>query len=59
MTTTLLGTIAGVALAIAILVGGWGGFLLALVLGLGGALVGGQLAGEIDLRGVTRGRQRV
>lgn len=59
MRATLLGVIAGLLLAIAILLGDWGGFLLALVLGLGGALLGGQLAGEIDVRGVTRGRQRV
>jgi uncharacterized membrane protein YeaQ/YmgE (transglycosylase-associated protein family) len=56
--TTILGLIAGLLLAIAILLGDWGGFLLALVLGIGGALLVGQLSGEIDVRAMTRGRQR-
>lgn len=59
--TIILAGIAGLLLAIAILLGGWEGLLLALVLGVGGALIGGQVAGEIDLRAAgrtSRTRQR-
>lgn len=58
MTTTILGMIAGLLLAIAILLGDWGGLLLAVVLAVAGALIGGQMAGELDVRGMSRGRQR-
>lgn len=55
--TILLAGIAGLLLALAILLGGWEGLLLGLVLGVGGALIGGQVAGEIDLRAASRGNR--
>ena len=58
MTTTLGGLSAGELLAIAALVGGWAGLVLAAVFGLVGALTAGQLAGELDLAAVVRGRDR-
>jgi hypothetical protein len=55
MTTGLL---AGILLAVAATTGGVGGFLLALVLGAVGLAVAGQLAGELDLTALRRGRER-
>lgn len=55
MTTGLL---AGILLAVAATTGGVGGFLLALVLGAVGLAVAGQLAGELDLAALRRGRER-
>ncbi|MDO9380401.1 MAG: DUF2273 domain-containing protein [Nocardioidaceae bacterium] len=57
MTTSTVGLIAGLLLAIAIAVGGFGGFLLALVLGAVGYLVGGQIDGELDVTEIVRGRR--
>jgi len=57
MTTSTLGLIAGLLLAIAVTIGGFGGFLLALVLGAVGYIVGGQLDGEIDVTAMVRGRR--
>jgi len=57
MTTSTVGLIAGLLLAIAIAVGGFGGFLLALVLGAAGYLVGGQIDGELDVTEIVRGRR--
>jgi uncharacterized membrane protein YeaQ/YmgE (transglycosylase-associated protein family) len=56
MTSSVAGLLAGILLAIAALIGGWAGFALAVVLGSIGALVAGQLTGELDLAAVTRGR---
>ncbi|MFY0406967.1 DUF2273 domain-containing protein [Solicola sp. PLA-1-18] len=57
MTTSTVGLIAGLLFAIAIAVGGFGGFLLALVLGAAGYLVGGQIDGELDVTEIVRGRR--
>lgn len=57
MTTSTLGLMAGLLLAIAIIAGGFTGFLLAIVLGVGGYLIGGQVDGEFDLRALLRGRR--
>ncbi|MDG3013667.1 hypothetical protein [Speluncibacter jeojiensis] len=58
MTTSALGLIAGLLLAIAAAAGGLTGFLLALVLGAAGYLIGGHRDGELDLGAVLRGRGR-
>lgn len=50
---THIGLLAGLLLAIAGLVGGFGGFVLALVLGAIGLLVGRVLDGELDLAELT------
>lgn len=57
MTTSTLGLIAGLLLTIAIVTGGFVGLLLALVLGGGGYLLGGQVDGEFDLPALFRGRR--
>jgi uncharacterized membrane protein len=56
----VIGGAAGVVLAIAALAFGFWGFLLVLVLGGAGALVGAAVTGRIDLRaaiGAARGRR--
>ncbi len=58
MTTSALGLIAGLLLGIAAAVGGFSAFLLALVLGVVGYLLGGQFDGEIDLSSLLGGRRR-
>lgn len=50
------GLIAGLLLALAAVVGGWPGFLLAFVLGLLGLAIGAQLDGNVDVPGLFRGR---
>lgn len=57
MTTSTIGLIAGLLLAIAIVVGGLVGFLLAVVLGAAGYLIGGHIDGELDLSALVRGRR--
>ncbi|MEO3938955.1 hypothetical protein V3N99_19705 [Dermatophilaceae bacterium Soc4.6] len=57
MTTSTIGLLAGLLLGIAAAVGGFGGFLIALVLGVIGYLVGGHYDGELDLSKLL-GRQR-
>ncbi|WP_082600440.1 MULTISPECIES: DUF2273 domain-containing protein [Nocardioides] len=57
MTTSTLGLLAGLLLTIAIVTGGLLGLLLALVLGGGGYLIGGQVDGELDLGSLFRGRR--
>lgn len=57
MTTSTIGLLAGLLLGIAAATGGFGGFLIALVLGVVGYLVGGHYDGELDLSKVF-GRQR-
>ena len=54
MTTSTVGLIAGLLLALAIVLGGLTGLLLALVLGTAGYLVGGHVDGELDLTALTR-----
>lgn len=58
MTTSTVGLIAGLLLAIAIATGGFLGFLLALILGGAGYLVGGHVDGEVDLSGLLGRRDR-
>lgn len=58
MTTSSLGLIAGLLLGVAAAVGGLSGFLLALMLGVIGYLIGGHRDGEFDLIALVRGRGR-
>lgn len=58
MTTSSIGLIAGLLLGIAAAAGGFTGFLVALVLGVGGYLVGGHFDGEIDLGQLLGRRNR-
>lgn len=58
MTTSTIGLIAGLLLAIAAAAGGFPGFLIALVLGAGGYLIGGHFDGEIDLSALLGRRDR-
>ena len=58
MTTSALGLIAGLLLGVAAAAGGFTGFLIALILGVAGYLVGGQRDGEFDLSTLLRGRGR-
>ncbi len=58
MTTSTLGLLAGILLGIAAAVGGFGGFLIALVLGVLGYLLGAHRDGELDLGALVRGRNR-
>ena len=60
MSASVTGIAAGAALAFAILVFGFWGFLLAVVLGLIGGVVGAIVAGRLDVRAVAdaaRGRR--
>ncbi|MGW7537304.1 hypothetical protein [Amycolatopsis sp. NPDC054798] len=57
MNATALGLITGLALGIAAAIGGFGAFLLVLVLGAVGLLVGRLLDGKLDLSQLT-GRDR-
>jgi fatty acid desaturase len=52
------GMFAGLLLGVAAAAGGFSGFLVALGLGALGLLVAGHLAGELDVRGAVRGRER-
>ncbi|MGH3980597.1 MAG: hypothetical protein ACRDRZ_16635 [Pseudonocardiaceae bacterium] len=59
MNATQTGLLAGLILGAATAFGGFGGFLIALALGLLGLLVGRVLDGELDLGElVGRGRDR-
>ena len=60
MTGTLVGAAAGVLLALVALVFGFWGFLLVVVLGSIGAVLGAMLSGLLDVRAVAdaaRGRR--
>lgn len=57
MSTSTVGLLAGLLLGIAAAVGGFGGFLVALVLGVIGYLVGGHYDGELDLSKVLSRRE--
>ncbi|UIJ35607.1 DUF2273 domain-containing protein [Allobranchiibius sp. GilTou73] len=57
MTRSALGLLAGLLMAIAIAVDGFTGFLLALVLGVIGFLVGAQVDGDLDLGALIRGKR--
>lgn len=58
MTTSTMGLLAGLLVAIAFAAGGFTGFLVAIVLGAAGYLIGAQHDGEIDLAALVRGRGR-
>ena len=58
MTTSTIGLVAGLLLGIAAAAGGFSGFLIALVLGVAGYVVGGRYDGEIDLSQLFGGRSR-
>ena len=58
MTTSSLGLIAGLLLGVAAAAGGFAGFLIALLLGVAGYLIGGQRDGEFDLSTLLPGRGR-
>lgn len=58
MATSTLGLLAGILLGIAAAAGGFGGFLIALVLGVLGYLLGAHRDGELDLGALLRGRNR-
>jgi len=57
VTTSTIGLLAGLLLGVAAATGGFGGFLIALVLGVVGYLVGGHYDGELDLNRML-GRKR-
>lgn len=57
MNRSALGLIAGLLMAIAIVVGGFYGFLLALVLGVVGCAIGAYLDGTLDIAALQRGRR--
>jgi len=57
VTTSTIGLLAGLLLGIAAAVDGFGGFLIALVLGVVGYLIGGHYDGELDLNKML-GRNR-
>jgi hypothetical protein len=57
MTTSTLGLLAGLLVAIAAAAGGFPGFLLAVVLGAAGWAVGAYRSGELDLAGLRTGRR--
>ena len=58
MTTSTVGLIAGLLLGLAAAAGGFTGFLIALMLGVIGYIVGGQRDGEFDVMALLRGRDR-
>lgn len=58
MNATTTGLLTGLILALAAAIGGFTGFLLAVVLGATGLLVGRVIDGELDLSQVMRGRGR-
>ncbi len=58
MTTSTIGLLAGLLLAIAAAVGGIGAFLLAVVFGVVGYVIGAQYDGEIDLAALVNKRRR-
>lgn len=58
MTTSTIGLLAGLLLAVAAAAGGFTGFLIAVVLGVAGYLIGGHLDGEVDLSALVGRRSR-
>lgn len=58
MTTATVGMLAGVLLGVAAAAGGFTGFLIALVLGAIGYVIGGQRDGEFDVATWFQGRRR-
>ncbi len=58
MTTATAGLLAGLLLGVAAAAGGFTGFLLALILGALGYVIGGHRDGEFDALEFLRGRGR-
>jgi hypothetical protein len=58
VTTSTIGLLAGLLLGVATAAGGFFGFLIAMVLGIVGYLVGAQYDGEVDLGKLLGGRRR-
>ncbi len=58
MNASTLGMIAGILIAIASLIYGFFGFLLAVVFGALGFAIAGQISGQFDLRAAFSGRGR-
>lgn len=58
MSRSVVGMIAGLLIAIAIMAGGALGLLLALVLGGVGLAIGAHLDGDVDLGELLRSRRR-
>jgi len=58
MTTSTIGLFVGLLLAITAAIGGFPAFLLAVVLGAVGFVIGGARDGEIDLNALFKGRGR-
>jgi outer membrane lipoprotein SlyB len=58
MNATTIGLLTGLILGLASVIGGFNGFLLALVLGAVGLLVGRVLDGELDLGQILSGKGR-
>lgn len=57
MTTSTLGLLTGLLLAIAAAAGGFSGFLLAIVLGAAGWAIGAYRSGELDVTSLRTGRR--
>lgn len=55
---SMVGILAGLLLGVAAAAGGFIGFLVALVLGAIGFVIGGQVEGRFDVVGLLRGRRR-
>jgi uncharacterized membrane protein len=58
MTTSTVGLLAGLLIAVAVAAGGFTGLLIALILGTAGYLIGAHRDGEIDVVAMVRGRGR-
>jgi len=58
MTSSTLGLVAGLLLGVAAAAGGLWGFVIALLLGAVGYLIGAHRDGELDLSALLRGRDR-
>ncbi|KRE27883.1 hypothetical protein ASG82_16165 [Mycobacterium sp. Soil538] len=58
MTTATVGMLAGVLLGVAAAAGGFTGFLVALILGAIGYVIGGQRDGEFDVTSWFQARRR-
>ncbi len=59
MSVSTIGLFTGLLLAIAAILGGFWGFVLALALGGVGWIVAAQIEGRIDIRAAFQGRRHV
>jgi len=58
LSPTAVGLLAGLLLGVAAAAGGFIGFLVAVVLGVAGLVIGGQIEGRFDIVDSLRGRRR-